>query len=157
MLSLLAYDVEHAYRKPLAAVLQTPLKEGGPSNGHSHSASPASSKIILQQIEPIRKQNLKINELVQRLLTNPPSFHPTITTPVISYQQMLIKLIISDLIAPSNGIGLLVSPLQSLLKVSRKLTAECYFYLTKFLVRFQVSTNLLLSSELPFSVFSVLY
>jgi hypothetical protein len=148
MSSLLAYDLEYGHQRLMPPVLQTPIKEGVPSNGLLSSSSPPASKIILQQMDPIRKQNLKIGELVQRLVTNSLSFHPTTMTPVIPYQQMLVKLIISDLIAPSNGVGILVSPLQSLLKVSRKLTAECYFYLTKVLVQFQVSSKSILLFEL---------
>ncbi len=53
-------------------------------------------------------------------------------------KELLVKAIIADIIAPLNGVGIIVAPLQALMKISRRLTADAYYHLTFQMVRFQV-------------------
>ncbi len=52
------------------------------------------------------------------------------------------KALFVSFVAPRNGVGLLASPLQHILKASRLLAAECYLALVEALVTCEVSIYL---------------
>ncbi len=117
----------------------------------SSSPLPTTRQIILQ-LDLLRKQNLSLTELIHRLQSSSPSVtHAARTTAKTSattttatviggipIKELLVKAIIADIIAPLNGVGVVVAPLQALMKLSRRLTADAYYHLTFQVVQFQV-------------------
>lgn len=117
----------------------------------SSSPLPTTRQIILQ-LDLLRKQNLSLTELIHRLQSSSPSVTHTARTTAktstttttatviggIPFKELLVKAIIADIIAPLNGVGIVVAPLQALMKLSRRLTADAYYHLTFLVVQFQV-------------------
>jgi hypothetical protein len=104
------------------------------------------SKQLLQEIEPFRKQNHNLSQLIQLIESNTQEL--TSSTAKRNQKEQAIKLIriiarllSTELIVPTTGVGILVHPLQSFMKISRFDATECYYHLTKLLLSSSSSSN----------------
>ena len=154
MIDLRSLESQFWFWKVWVHLIMTSLKgnESNLSIGNAFSttgtertnASAIPTKEILALLEPLKKQNLPLLELSMRLQqiskeqVAVPNLFTSAVNLTLSQRQLLIKLIIAELIAPSSGVGILVAPLQPLMKSSRQLTIHAYYTLTRYLIQFQV-------------------